>query len=226
MKQTFMQCIQILCLWQIKKTFVDVPHDSSVVYRTRHHEVSISGPADVIHILYVSPANKSNDKSATELYNVQEIQHCRKKIWHSFENKKQNPLKIFPWPEKIHLTVLWFTCVSGYDDYCVCVCLSLHCQLSSKVNARKRCVRDSVLVGIKTTSVTRTGRLLFLCTLESWLQTSSPCWAEHLHPPETQGPVLAPYCRWASTVELLHLYQTTQHPCIFKSLFKMYTGQS
>lgn len=48
----------ILSTEKTQLTFVDVPHDGSVVNRSRHHEISIPGPADVIHILYVSPTNK------------------------------------------------------------------------------------------------------------------------------------------------------------------------
>lgn len=44
------------------QTFVDVPHNSGVVNRPRHHEVSIPCPADVIHILNVSPKDKSNSE--------------------------------------------------------------------------------------------------------------------------------------------------------------------
>lgn len=41
--------------YESKQTFVNVPHDSSVVNGTRHHKVPISCPADVIYIFYVSP---------------------------------------------------------------------------------------------------------------------------------------------------------------------------
>ena len=44
--------------YESKQTFVDVPHNSSVVDRARHHKVSITSPADVIHIFYVSSKKK------------------------------------------------------------------------------------------------------------------------------------------------------------------------
>lgn len=56
-----------------KRTFVDVPHNSSVVDRPRHHEVSIPCPADVIHILYMSPEDKSNDKKSHFRYKFRSI---------------------------------------------------------------------------------------------------------------------------------------------------------
>lgn len=37
------------------QTFVNIPHDGRVVYGAGHHEVSISRPADVVHVSYVSP---------------------------------------------------------------------------------------------------------------------------------------------------------------------------
>lgn len=45
------------------QTFVDVPHNSRVVDRPGHHEVSIPCPADVIHVFYVSPEHRSNKKT-------------------------------------------------------------------------------------------------------------------------------------------------------------------
>lgn len=44
-----------------------------------------------------------------------------------------------------------------------------------------------------------------LCTSESWKQTSSLCWAERLHLPETRESVQAPSSHWASTTESPHL---------------------
>lgn len=45
-----------------KQTFIDVPHDSGVVNRARHHEVPIPRPADVVHVFYVTPRNKTVDR--------------------------------------------------------------------------------------------------------------------------------------------------------------------
>lgn len=56
-KQKYMQTYA-LCIYDYEQTFVDVPHNNSVVNRSRNQEVSIPSPADVIHILYVSPKNK------------------------------------------------------------------------------------------------------------------------------------------------------------------------
>lgn len=39
------------------QTFVDVPHDGRVVDGAGHHVLSISCPADVINVAYVSPEN-------------------------------------------------------------------------------------------------------------------------------------------------------------------------
>lgn len=44
-----------------KQTFVDVPHDSSVVDRPGDHGVSILSPANVINILYVSSEHMANN---------------------------------------------------------------------------------------------------------------------------------------------------------------------
>lgn len=47
------------------QTFVNVPHDGRVVDGAGHHEVSISRPADVIDVAYVSPEDRKK-KSKTE----------------------------------------------------------------------------------------------------------------------------------------------------------------
>lgn len=51
-----------VCISDYKQTFVDVPHNSSVVDRPRHHEVSIPCPGDVIHIFYVSPKKEKKEQ--------------------------------------------------------------------------------------------------------------------------------------------------------------------
>lgn len=53
-----MKMIENTDVHELKQTFVDIPHNSSVVHRARHHEVSIPCPADVIHVLYVAPGDK------------------------------------------------------------------------------------------------------------------------------------------------------------------------
>lgn len=50
------------------QTFIDIPHNSSVVNRSRNQEVSIPGPADVIDIFYVSPKNNEIIFNGNEHY--------------------------------------------------------------------------------------------------------------------------------------------------------------
>ena len=39
----------------VSPTFGDVPQDGRVVHRPRHHEGSLTGPGDVVHVLDVTP---------------------------------------------------------------------------------------------------------------------------------------------------------------------------
>lgn len=50
--------IEYKLIHEPKQTFVDVPHNSSIIDRPRNHKVSISCPADVIHVFYVTPTDK------------------------------------------------------------------------------------------------------------------------------------------------------------------------
>lgn len=52
-------------IYERNQTFVYVPHDCGVVHGPGHHEISIPCPADVIHILYVSPEDKSRNLFVT-----------------------------------------------------------------------------------------------------------------------------------------------------------------
>lgn len=68
--------IHALCIYDYEQTFVDIPHNSSVVNRSRNQEVSIPSPADVVHILYVSPKNKLNDVKKKHFILVNLIIQC------------------------------------------------------------------------------------------------------------------------------------------------------